>query len=318
MRPLLPLLVALLMITGCARELPTEPQATPTGWSYTTTFGATISLASRPGVIIADAYSAASLWEYGIRPAGVFGYGLEPGASPLSLGNADPNQMTVVGRGAELDLEAVAALQPDLIIGYGNEKGDGWTWWDEAMTAKITEIAPFAGIQFFGQPVEQVIDDYAELAVALGAPAGDPAAAAARADFGRAKDALRQVTAERPELTTIAVNADPDQLYLGSRGLAQLRLITDLGVKLAGPGVMKDEAWQVLSWELLPDHPADVVLAYAGSAPVFEESAAYQSLPAVRAGQSIPWDDKSPFTHVHYTAWLNQLTELYRSADDVA
>ncbi|MFC7621366.1 ABC transporter substrate-binding protein [Microlunatus sp. GCM10028923] len=317
MRSLAPLLVVLLLITGCARELPAGPEPAPTGWSYTTAYGETITLASRPDVIITDAYSAASLWEYGIRPAGVFGYGLEPDSSPLSLGNADPGQMTVLGRGAELDLEAVAALQPDLIIGYGNEQGDGWTWWDEAMIGQVTEIAPFAGIRF-GRPVEQVIDDYAALAVALGAPADDPKAAAARADFDRAKETLRQVAAERPELSTIAVNADPDQLYLGSRGLAQLRLITDLGVRLAGPGVMKDEAWQVLSWELLPDHPADVVLAHAGSTPVFEESAAYQSLPAIKAGQAIPWDDKSPYTHVHYAAWLNQLAELYRSAADVA
>ena len=99
----------------------------------------------------------------------MFGYGLEKDAPPGALGDADLSTMTVVGE-RELDVEALAALQPDLIIGYGNgEKTNGaWTWWDAAVTEKVAKIAPFVGINFAEQPVADVIAEYEGLAKALG------------------------------------------------------------------------------------------------------------------------------------------------------
>ena len=133
MRRLVAVTAALaLTLTACANSANDEPEpAGEEGWSYTTGLGNTIDLDAAPEVIVVDAYSAAALWEYGVRPDGVFGYGLEEGAPTDSLGHADRSTMEVVGTGGELDIEALAALEPDLVIGYGNQDNpESWTWWD--------------------------------------------------------------------------------------------------------------------------------------------------------------------------------------------
>ncbi|MFS9599365.1 hypothetical protein Q6311_30995, partial [Klebsiella variicola] len=79
----------------------------------TTGYGNTITLDHAPERIVVDAYSAAALWDYGIRPVGIFGYGV---GNPDVTDRADESTMTVVGREGELSAEALAALDPDLVI----------------------------------------------------------------------------------------------------------------------------------------------------------------------------------------------------------
>lgn len=317
MRRAIPLLAVLLFFLGaCASSSAEAGPDAEDGWSYTTGFGNTITLDAKPEVIVTDAYSAAALWEYGIRPDAVFGYGLEPGSSPLALGNADRESMEVVGTGGDLNVEALAKLAPDLVIGYGNsEKPEGWTWWEDTTTERVNAIAPFAGIKFSAQPVVNVIEEYAGLAKALGADVEGSSAGPAKADFEKASATLKKTLASKPDLTTVALNGDTANLYVGTPRLAQLSLLEDLGVTLVGPG--GDEAWAEVSWEKVPDWPADVVLEYVASVEPFADAPIYQSLPAVKAKQVAPWDDKSPNTYVHYTAWLNDLNTVYEAAEDV-
>ena len=116
--------------------------------------------------------------------------------------------MKVVGTGNELDIEALAALQPDLIVGYGSgdNKGASWTWWDEAVTEKATKIAPFVGVQFSDQPVVDVIAEYEALAKALGGDL-DQAVVTARTTSTAAPE-TSDTTAAKAELTAIALNGD--------------------------------------------------------------------------------------------------------------
>lgn len=317
MRRLAALTAALaLALTACANTANTESAPTADGeWSYTTGYGNTITLDARPEVIVADAYSAAALWEYGIRPDAVFGYGLEEGASELALGNADPDSMEVVGEGGELSVEKLAALQPDLVVGYGNsDNPTSWTWWDEDVAETVNEVAPFAGVNFSGQPIVDVIEEYAGLAEALGADAAASDAATAKEDFETASATLEETLAEKSDLTTIALNGDTSTLYAGTTSLSQLGLLDELGVNLVGP---EAEGWAELSWEKVPDYPADVVLAYVASTEAFADSPVYSSLPAVKAEQVTGWDDKSPNTYVHYAAWLKDLDEAYAAAEKV-
>ncbi len=72
-----------------------------------TGYGNTIDLDAAPQRIVVDAYSAAALWDYGIRPAGIFGYGITGGQA---TGNADVSTMKVVGTDGEMNMEALADL----------------------------------------------------------------------------------------------------------------------------------------------------------------------------------------------------------------
>ena len=315
------IMAALLMVlAACSAtagdQQPSSAPATTATWSYTNGFGHTVTLPQAPKVIVADAYSAASLWPYGIRPAGVFGYGLEKDAAPGSLGDADVTQMKVVGTGGDLDIEALAALQPDLIIGYGDSdtKGTSWTWWDKGVAAKVDKIAPFVGVNFADRPVTEVIGEYESLAKALGGDVGSESATHAKSDFEAASKAVEETMAAKPKLSAIALNADGSSVYVGGPKLAQIALLNSLGLRTAGPKGGDNDYWGELSWEKVPDYPADVVLAYTGSTETFANSPVYQKLPAVKAGQVVGWDDKMPFTYAQYASWLTEVnTTLARA-----
>ncbi|GAB2579866.1 ABC transporter substrate-binding protein [Microlunatus antarcticus] len=325
-RPLV-VLLSVVALTACspAADPGTAPPATSEAaqpWSYTTGFGEAVTLPTRPKVIVADAYSAAALWDYGIRPAGVFGYGLEPNASPLALGNADRAAMQVVGTGGELQIEKLAALKPDVVIGFGNvtTAGAGWTWWDEDVTKQATAVAPFVGVRSVGQKVPDVIEEYRRLAAALGADTTSASVVQAQNAFTAASETLAG-TAKRRDLKAIALNGTAADLYVGGPGLPQLGLLNDLGATTVGPPSKTSadgEDWAEVSWELVPDYPADIVLAYVGSAKEFPEISVYRSLPAVKARQTLTWDDKMPFTYAQYASWLTEVDAVYGTAKKVA
>ncbi|WP_432514603.1 ABC transporter substrate-binding protein [Kineococcus sp. SYSU DK001] len=285
----------------------------PAGWSATGGFGRTLTLDARPERVVTDAYSAAALWDHGVRPVGVFGYGLEEDASPLALGNVDLDGIDVVGRGGELNIEALAALQPDLVVGFGTTRGQGWAWWEEGTTTAVANIAPFLAVEFSGRSVEDVIGTYGDLAEDLG---GDRSATDAdRARYTENVAALQDVA--DPALRTIALNGDASALYAGTPALAQLKLLADHGVTLVGPAASAGSPWAELSWENVSTHPADVLLAYVGSQELFAGSPVYASLPAVQAGQVVEWDDKQPFTYGAYADWLERVVATFTAARDV-
>lgn len=317
------LVVTMLMLAACSatstEAAPEQASSESTEWSYTNSYGHTVTLPEAPKVIVVDSYSAASLWPYGIRPAGIFGHGLAKDAPPGTLGDADLSTMKVVGTGGELDIEALAALQPDLVIGYGNSDTttDGWTWWDEEVTKKATAIAPFIGIKFSDQPVADVIAEYESLAKALGGDLTSDAVVTAKTDFETAQQSIRTTTAAKPELTAIGLNGTTAIVWTGGPKLAPIALLNELGLKTVGPDD-EDSAWcGEISWEKVPDYPADVVLAYTASTQAFAEAPVYAKLPAVKAGQVVGWDDKMPFTYAQYATWLNDVNTTLAGARKV-
>lgn len=245
---------------GAGADDDAQPAASADGWSWTSSgYGTTYELDAAPDSVVVDGYSAAALWDYGVRPAGVFGYGFSD-AGALSIGNAQVDEMEVVGADAELSLEKLLALEPDLVIGFGNEDGTAWTWWDDKVTEEATAVAPFVGMKFAGRPVVEVIEDYASLAEALGGDVDSPEVTEARAAFDERLDTLRGIAAEKP-LTILPLNG-AEELWVGQKTLGQLALLEELGFTIGGP--QDQEAWAELSWERVPDYPADVVLSLHG------------------------------------------------------
>lgn len=309
------LAAAAVIATGCASTDSTSTAAPAgEGWSYTTGYGNTVTLDAAPERIVVDAYSAAALWDYGIRPAGIFGYGVTGGQA---TGNADVATMTIVGNDGEMNMEALADLDPDLVIGYG-KPGDptSWTWWDEPMAQLVNGVAPFVSVRFSGVPLPDVLTEYRSLAAALGGDVDGDSAAADRAAFDANSDRIRTVAAERPGISLLPLNGDTSELYAGTTELAQLDYLRGLGVNFTGPG--GDTGWAALSWEHVPSYPADIVLRYVQSHEAFAASPIFVRLPAVTAGQVVDWDDKRPNTYGNYAAWFAELATAMENAREVA
>lgn len=305
---------ATVVAAGCSSAESTPTAAEGDGWSYTTGYGNTIDLDAAPQRIVVDTYSAAALWDYGIRPAGIFGYGITGGQA---TGNADVATMKVVGTDGEMNMEALADLDPDLVIGYGNsDDPTSWTWWDEPMAQKVNSVAPFAAVKFSGVPLPDVLAEYRNLAAALGGDVDGDAAKSDRAAFDATSDRIRKVAAERPGITLLPLNGDNSSLYAGTTKLAQLGYLSGLGVNFTGPD--GDKGWADLSWEQVPSYPADIVMRYVQSHEAFAASPIFVRLPAVAAGQVIDWDDKRPNTYGNYAAWFAELATVMENAREVA
>jgi iron complex transport system substrate-binding protein len=108
------------LILGACRERESDqaaPAATgPRGpWKFTDDRGVEVSLDAPPQHIVAHEYALAALWDYGVRPIGTYGSVAmddQPIFADLDLGDIE----SVGEVWGEVNLEALAALQPDLII----------------------------------------------------------------------------------------------------------------------------------------------------------------------------------------------------------
>lgn len=270
----------------------------------------TVSLEQMPVRIVADIYSAAALQPYGIEPVGVFGFG----ATGSGKGDLDLDSLNVLGLDGELSLEKLAAAAPDLIIGVGNAEGTGWTWWEDEVRDQATKVAPFLPIRMGGTPPD-MITEYRALAGALGADADSGEIATAEGDFEAARERIRTITAEEPDLAVLAFNTTGDVIYT-STTLGVLDMLADDGVRLVGPEAPEDSSWAEVSWESIADYPADVILQAETSAG-YEENPLWLALPAVEADQVGTWDDKRAYTYAAQTAWLNDLAAILEDSESI-
>ncbi|MCG7308147.1 ABC transporter substrate-binding protein [Brachybacterium sp. ACRRE] len=273
--------------------------------------GLTVELDEKPQKIVADIYSAAALQPFGITFAGVFGYGKGAGGQ----GDLDLEKENIIGLDAEFSLEKLAAATPDIVIGVGNAKGDGWTWWDEKVTTQVAEVAPFLPVRMSGTP-QEMIDRYTGIAKALGADVDTAEQKQAKKDFDTAVERVSTVAEEKKDwLTVMALNIAGDDIYT-SDTLGVTTMLADLGLKLVGPEAPEDSAWATSTWEKISDYDADVILL-AETSTGYEENPLWTSLPAVEADQVGSWDDKRAYSYTVQTAWLNDLAEVLEKAEDV-
>ena len=272
--------------------------------------GLTIELDRPVERIAADFYSAAGLAQYGITPVAVFGFGQNE-----SPGKAfDSEGVEVVGTDMELDIEALAVAEPDILVAYGNEKGDGWTWWDEKVTSQVAELVDFVPVKL-GQSPDAMFAQYAAIARALGKDTETGEIADKRTAYEDARERIREVTAKKDGLTVLLANFSAEMNYTSkTSGIAEM--LSEDGLELVGPDSSDDSSWAEVSWEKMSDYPADVILVHDASAD-FEDNPVYESLPAVRAGQLGTWDDKRAYTYDGYAAWLGELAEVLDGAQEI-
>ncbi|GAA1859804.1 ABC transporter substrate-binding protein [Brevibacterium marinum] len=294
-----------------------ETEATSTtgtkGFSYTPDGydGVTIELDHPAERIAMDFYSAAALAPYGIKPVAVYGFGQNesPGKS------FDQTGVEVVGTDMELNLEELAATDPDIIVAYGNERGDGWTWWEDKLSDQVATLVPFVPVKLDGGTPDDMFAQYAAIAQALGKDTETGKISEQRNDFDAARQRIRDIADEKDGLTVLLANFSREIIYTAKElGVAQM--LTEDGLHLVGPDSGADTSWAEVSWEKISDYPADVMLIHDASAD-FEDNPVFKSLLPVKHDQLGTWDDKRAYTYDGYTQWLGELADVLESARDL-
>jgi iron complex transport system substrate-binding protein len=83
------------LVAACGSETPGDSSPADGPWSYASGNGEVVKLDKRPERIIAHAYSAAALMEFGIRPTAVYADG--PVKSDVGLKGVDFEGVEIIG-----------------------------------------------------------------------------------------------------------------------------------------------------------------------------------------------------------------------------
>ncbi len=315
MRRLPRLLASALLVLPLAAcgsdDSPTEEAQTPSGpWSFTDDLGQTVELDETPVRIAAYGDAGAALWNFGITPVAIFHY-MDPAEDP-TFEDLDLSETDVIGtQYGEINLEQLAAAQPDLIVTTtydGDTPETMYGFKDEAQLAKVTDIAPVVGIEQSGSAID-VIERNEELAQSLGVDTGEGSDVAAdRAVFEEASEALTEAASEGR--TVLPMYAEDSGLYVViAQDDPAMAYFAELGVRFEETGGKDDYYWEILSWENADRYEPDLVLnSQRGSYSTeqLEEQPVFGSLAAVEAGQVHPWK----FTSMDYPSLTSYMEEL--------
>ena len=310
---LLGLLIAgLLTLAACAAPAEESGDGAES-WSFTDDLGHTVTLDEPPTRIAGLTDVLASLWNYGIAPVAAFGYtGI---SEDRRFGGRELSGVTELGSYyGQIDLEALAAAQPDLIVAHAYPVDAAGTldpskplygFADLAQQEAVARIAPIVALKMDGSAV-QVIDRTVQLAQALGA---DTAVIEnTRAEYTAAADRLRAAAARGLDVLVVAAYPAEGFYVAKAPDDPALASYADLGVRFVDPGG-SGYYWQTVSWENVGSLRADVVLDSQIDEMTGEQILAqptFATTPAAQARQIYPW----VFASMDYTAQAAYMNEL--------
>ena len=291
-------------------------------WKFTDDRGNVVNRPSRPVRIVAYETTAAALFHLGIKPVAIFG----SSATPLSKSSllAGVNTKGIVSLGAtygEINLERLAALKPDLIVTAFNPTFQPlWGFKDAAQQKKVAGFAPIVAINGIRAPTT-VIGRFKDLARALGANLKAPRLVAAQARFTAAVKDLRAATAAKPGLTALALGVYGDgKVYFAKPPDAPaLRQYRQWGLRMVVPGG-SGSFWEIVSLEQIDKYPADLILwdnrPFALTPEkIGEATPTWKLLPAVKAGQLVPWQAQESWSYQVYSQQIRTLANAIKRAN---
>jgi iron complex transport system substrate-binding protein len=298
-----------LLLAACGAER--EEPAAEGPWRFTDDRGERISLDAPPERIVAHEYALAALWDYGVRPVGTYG-SVPVGEQPLFEG-VDLGGVKSVGEvWGEVNLEALAALRPELIVStyWPSEKLLGGIK-DDKLAGKMSAVAPLLGIHA-QVPATTTIEHFEKLAAALGHDVDSQAMVANRKRYDDAVQAFRAAVEAKPGLRMMAVYADPEAFYVAKTAdYSDLREYQAWGLDVVS-GESSDPYWEKLSWENAGKYEADLILHDARAhAPSLEDLAkipVWSRFPAVEAGQLSPWHMEEAVSYRLFASHIEELT----------
>lgn len=245
------LLAAAGLLTACGSGTASTSTA-PDTREFTHAFGtSTIPTSPQRIVCTTDQNALLPLLELGVRPVGSAGL-IAEGSGVRSFRRTegfDTAGIDHIGAYGEPNAEAIAALAPDLIVGYE---------FDSDYAAVLDRIAPFVGVEVLGRPLSEALLDFADLAGRTDRARELQAAYDARVATLRATLAARH-----PNLTVSLLSPDAGVFYAADVGGAIATVADDLG--LTRPAAQRGidrfgDDYSEYSLELIAQHDADVVL----------------------------------------------------------
>lgn len=292
------------------------------GWTFTDDRGRTVRRDRTPERIVAFVGSAAALHDFGIECTAVFGPTVAADGTPdVQAGDLDVERLTVLGNAwGEFDVDHYAELEPELLITNMFVEDSLWYVPDEALE-QIERLADTVGITVAPTTLHAAIGRYAELAEALGADLSAPGVTDAKRRFEAAAEALRQAVRDNPGLTVLACSASADLFYASNpEAAADLSYFAELGLKIIVPDNPDDGGFfESLSWENADHYPADVLLLDNRSSALqpadLTDRPTWRRLPAVRAGQVVPWWSEPRFSYAGCAPLLEDLAAAVRDAE---
>jgi ABC-type Fe3+-hydroxamate transport system, periplasmic component len=208
---------AAMVLAACSTSDSDNPQEDSTAangeqltLSHPSIEGLNIDFENPPETLVMDCYAYSSLHEYGLEPDALFGFECD---NEALMGNADIEGIETVGQDAEIDLEKLAELRPDAIIGNGN--ADGWSWFEDDVNAQLTRVAPFVPLPSEGS-IDEKIADTREIADFFGADVEAENIVAADEDYEAAKEAFSEAV-ERQGLQLLAGQPNQGNAVHGRR-----------------------------------------------------------------------------------------------------
>ncbi|MGD9571884.1 MAG: ABC transporter substrate-binding protein [Thermoleophilia bacterium] len=315
--------VALVSACGSDDDAASGTAASTGPWTYTDGAGKTVELDETPTRIIAHAYSAAALMEFGITPIAV--YADMPIEEDVGLQGVDFTGVEILGEEwGKIDVEKAATLNPDLIVGdYWPVEEDysGMEDGVEAKSKKIAELAPVVG-PAQGDSIVTLIEGYEELAASLGADVDTGAAAEARSRFEAARDAFQEAAAAKPGLTALAISPYGDSYAVAVPEHApELLDFRRWGLDVIVPDKPDPEFpyWQTLSFENADTYQPDLLLFddrnHPGNFEVLEKQPIAKNINAFAAGAYTTWPAYWLHTYTDYAEQLEALTATINEAD---
>ena len=312
-------------LSACGGDDAATDPAAEGGWSFTDDLGTTVELDEVPTRIAGLNDLTASLWNYGIEPVATFGQ--TSAEDDVAFEGRDLADVAIVGTAyGEIDLEALAAADPDVIVttiypddssGEIPEGKAGYGFTDMAQQELVADIAPIIHIAYTGSAGD-VIERVVELADALGVDTESGEVAEARAEFEAASETLTEAAASGVSVLPVFATEADGWWMAKAADDPQLALYQDLGVNFVDPGG-EGYFWHSVGWEEGPNYPSDVILYSLRFSMSPEEIAAQPTaalLPAVEAGQLYPWKYIGP-DYVSQAAYMEELAGYLTKAEKV-
>lgn len=290
--------------------------ASPAGgaWSFTDDRGRTVSLGERPTTIIAQTSSAATLWDFGVRPAGFFGPNVPASGSTFpETGSMDVSQVRWLGDYGEMDLEAAVALDAQLYVDVVRVGENLWYLTAEE-ESRLAEICPAVGIAAARVSVLQTVETFEKLVGLLGADLSSETQVTAKADFKHAEQAFRDAVAAKPGVRVMLLAGTADSAFVVNPEVVGDGIYyRDLGLDIVvpeHPTASTGDNFEELSWEEIGRYPADVILYDSrNNVADLDDNAVWKSLPAVKAGQVGSWYGTFPWSYQQVKRVLDLMTE---------
>ncbi|MGC4107360.1 MAG: ABC transporter substrate-binding protein [Thermomicrobiales bacterium] len=306
-----------------------SPAASPVAggeWSFTDDKGVTVTLPSAPQRVVIDMNAAAPLWDYGVRPIAVFGWLANPeGDFGAAGGNIDPEQVEIIGNGQEtIDVEALVALKPDLIVTLTfipDDPKDYWSLASDGPLEQVQQVAPIVAISGV-QSAADAIARFAELAGALGADLASPEIVEAETAWRDSEEAFKTALAAKPGISAVFVAAGADMLYVANPAVAgDVMYFRSLGLTI--PDVEIDPAngdyWEYVSFETIGKYSTDLFMSSYRGLPIPDVEAipTVAALPSVQAGQIYTWNQDFISSYRGMTEILIDLTANVEASEIV-